>query len=363
MTRIFRETEERTCRQHPAPIRRAACTTLAGVWLLMGIVADLQAQPISAGGHSAAISNVVSRPSVHLLPWVSTSVETASHSTPEFHTLPDPDVVERTPRGVGEICRTCISDDHCYELMPDGLLYKSYLAGEKEPRFQSVWLYETGRGWVWETAIGGRFGLIRHGTRGAVNPEGWQIDVEGAAFPRIDPVLRSEMDSIDIRAGIIATWRRGPTAVKAGYYHISAHIGDEYLLRFPNFPRIEYVRDSLILGITHDITCDLTVYGEIAYAAGALGGAKPLEFQFGAQYSPAIANGLKGSPYAAVNGHLREDFNFGGSINVVAGWQWRGAESNRLFRAGFQYYNGKSLQYQFFDKNEELIGLGFWFDF
>ncbi len=88
-----------------------------------------------------------------------------------------------------------------------------------------------------------------------------------------------------------------------------------------------------------------------------------MEFQFGVQYSQAVAIGLRGAPFAAVNGHLREDFDFGGNINVVAGWQWRGAESDRLFRAGFQYYNGKSMQYQFFDKDEELLGIGLWFDY
>jgi len=295
-----------------------------------------------------------------------------SHAAPASHQLPDATGRDASPPFVsgdqfspafGDDYNTSVSDARYLQLLPDGLLYKSYLAGAKEPRIQSVWLYETGRGWIWETVVGGRVGLIRYGTRGAIKPQGWQLDVEGAAFPRIDPVQGSELDSIDVRAGIISTWRSGPTAVKVGYYHISSHVGDEFLLRNPSFVRIEYVRDSAIFGVTHNLTPDFSIYGEVGYAAGAQGGAKPLEFQFGAQYTPAIANGLRGSPFAAINGHLREDFNFGGNINIVAGWQWRGRESDRLFRAGFQYYNGKSLQYQFFDKNEELIGLGIWFDF
>ena len=187
--------------------------------------------------------------------------------------------------------------------------------------------------------------------------------MEGAAFPRIDPVLRSEKDSVDFRAGVLWTWRRGPTAVKAGFYHLSSHIGDEYLLRNPTFPRIEYVRDSLIAGAIHNLTDDVAVYGEIGYAVGAQGGAKALEFQCGAEYNPAEPNGTQGMPYAAINAHLLEDFDFSGYVNVVAGWQWRGDCSGRVFRAGFQYYQGTSLQRQFYDKHEELLGLGLWFDY
>src|SRR5712691_3151622 len=49
-----------------------------------------------------------------------------------------------------------------FQILPTGLMYRSYLAGEKEPRFQSVWLNETGRGLVWETQMGGRVGLLRY---------------------------------------------------------------------------------------------------------------------------------------------------------------------------------------------------------
>jgi len=308
---------------------------------------------------------------VELLPLESASLQVVLHTDAASGRLPGTRDSEfgpsgaadrRSPSAAEEFSSTNDSDERFLQLLPDGLLYKSYLAGEKEPRFRSVWLYERGRGWIWEPAVGGRVGLIRYGTRGAINPQGWQLDLEGAAFPRIDPVEGSQLDAIDVRAGMVATWRSGPTAVKAGYYHISSHVGDEFLLRNPGFVRIEYVRDSAILGLIHNLTPDVAVYGEIGYAIGAQGGAKPLEFQFGAEFSPAIANGLRGTPFAAVNGHLREDFDFSGSINVVAGWQWRGPKSGRLFRAGFQYYNGQSLQYQFFDKHEELIGLGIWFD-
>jgi hypothetical protein len=34
-----------------------------------------------------------------------------------------------------------------------------------------------------------------------------------------------------------------------------------------------------------------------------------------------------------------------------------------VLRVGLQCYNGKSIQYSFFDRDEQLVGLGVWFDY
>jgi hypothetical protein len=242
-------------------------------------------------------------------------------------------------------------------------MYKSYLAGEKEPRFQFVSLVDKDRGLIWEAALGGRAGLIRYGTADIVRPEGWQLDLEGAVLARVDPEAEDDLEAADFRAGFVSTWRRGPTAFKAGYYHLSSHVGDEFLIRNPGFDRLNYVRDSLLAGVTHDLTLNVQVYGEVAYAFNYEDGAKPLELQGGVQYSPFCEGGPRGAPFAGLNVHMREDFNYRTSVNLVAGWQWRGHVSNHTLRSGFQYYNGPSMQYSFVNRNESLLGGGVWFDY
>jgi len=257
--------------------------------------------------------------------------------------------------------------NNCYgwHVLPKGLMYKSYLAGEKEPRMQFVQLYDTrSKTRVWDAVLGGRLGLLRNGSYDSVNPQGFQLDVEGAVFARVLPDQPSAMlAGSDYRAGLLGTYRNGGTAYKWGYYHISSHIGDEFLIANPTFNRLNYVRDSLITGVTQDLNAATQVYGEIAYALGIEGGAKPLEFQFGAQYQPVARTGLRGAPYLAANYHIREDFNFHGGANTVAGWGWQGAETRHRLRIGLQYYNGPSMQYQFLDTWENMYGGGFWFDY
>lgn len=247
--------------------------------------------------------------------------------------------------------------------MPDGLIYRSYLAGVKEPRFASVWSNEKDFGSQWDVAIGGRLGILRWGTSGCERPNGWQLDLEGAVFPRLDPDGDSTpLIAADFRAGVPLTYGHGPLHLKLEYYHISSHLGDEFMLDFPDVQRINYSRDTLAFGMGYYWTDALRLYGEAGFAPSAVGGAEPWDIQFGADYSPTYTPG-HGSPFAALNVHLREDVDFGGNFVAQIGWQWRRRPNGGVFRLGLQYFTGKNEQYEFFSDTESRLGAGLWVDF
>jgi hypothetical protein len=258
-------------------------------------------------------------------------------------------------------CEQC----ETWQVLPKGLIYRTYLAGEKEPRMQFLQMYDTrSKRTVWDAVLGGRVGLLRHGNPHDYNADAFQLDLEGGVFARCLPEEDSTMlEGSDYRVGMYGTWKRERTSYRVGYYHISSHVGDEFLIANPAFNRINYVRDSLLAGVTYELSDITRVYGEIGYALGIEGGAKPLEFQFGAEYTPIAQTSKLGAPFAAVNGHLREDFDFQGGVNVVSGWGWQGLETKRRLRIGLNYYHGPSLQYEFFDRWENLIGGGIWLDY
>ena len=248
------------------------------------------------------------------------------------------------------------------QVLPDGLVYRPYLAGIKEARFAGVWNHEKDLGWVWDVALGGRVGLLRYGTDRSDRPEGWQLDFEGAAFPRLDLENQWDVMSADFRGGVPLTFGWARFEAKLAYYHLSSHLGDEYMIRHPEALRINYVRDAIVLGASYDLGRDVRVYAESGWSFNTDGGAEPWEFQFGIDYSPVVFHAFRGSPFFACNGHLREEFGFGGNLVVQAGWQWRG-RSGHLFRTGMQYFNGRSSQYEFVDQHEEQLGWGIWYDY
>jgi len=250
-----------------------------------------------------------------------------------------------------------------WQVLPDGLIYPSYLAGPKEPRLAGVWNHDPGLGWMLDLEAGGRVALLRYGTENLQRPDGWELGIEGAAFPRLDADHEGDMISTDFRVGVPLTFGFGPWRMKLAVYHLSSHLGDEFMLRFPDIPRDNYSRNAIVLGSGCYLTEDVFLYGEAEWAFYTDGYTQPWQFQFGVDYtSLRSASSPTGSPFEALNGILREEVDYGGSFVAQAGWQWRG-RTNHLFRIGVQYFTGKSDQHQFFCRDEDKVGIGIWYDF
>jgi hypothetical protein len=291
---------------------------------------------------------------------VATAVEQAPNQTP------DQTAGQNTlslPRVTFDRAATPYEPDvMSYQVLPEGLLYKSYLAGVKEPRFGSQWVYDRELGWIWDIALGGRVGILRYGTRGATHPQGWQIDMEGAALPRLDFGDDTELAACDYRFGVPVTFAWGNHQLKFGYYHLSSHLGDELMLRHPDVPRINFCRDATMFGYSIYLNDDLRLYTEADYALSTDDGAEPWEFQFGAEYCPGKPTGVHPKPFMAVHGHLRQELDYSGNVTVQSGVAWRG-ESGHLLRLGVHLYSGMSDQYEFFREYENKVGLGLWYDY
>ncbi len=134
----------------------------------------------------------------------------------------------------------------CWQLLPNNLIYTSYLAGPKEPRLATVWYDDTGpspipgrggeqNGWLWDSTLGGRVSVLRYGSNTELHPQGFEMQLEGAAFVRLDPGDDRDLRSADYRFGIPLVYGIGRWQTKLAYYHNSAHIGDEFLIKYNNF--------------------------------------------------------------------------------------------------------------------------------
>lgn len=249
-----------------------------------------------------------------------------------------------------------------WQALPQGLIYRSYLAGTKEPRLASVWNQDKRIGNMWDLTLGGRVGLLRYGTSDPLFPKGWQLDMEGASILRLNLDHNRDLDAADFRAGFPLTFSFSRWEHKFAFYHMSSHVGDEYLVRHPSFQRINYSRDVLVYGTAFRPNPNWRIYGEVGWATYFDGGSLPWETQFGIEYSPMVPTNLRPRPFLATNCALRQDRNWSGNLVVQTGIQWCGFAGQR-FRFGFEYYNGLSRQFEFFQQFEQQIGLGFWYDF
>jgi hypothetical protein len=351
---------------------RHLCITTAGLVLLLVDQQQISAEVVPNGavvgwdGHSHAPSAPLGGLFIEPPPVVETGNVELPPSVDQFpiagRANPRSPVEEMPPSGEYVPAPDYSRDVWDWQLLPDGLIYRSYLAGFKEPRMHSLWAHDDDLGWVWDIALGGRVGLLRYGNHDNALPDGWQIDLEGAAFPRLDPEDERDLVAVDFRAGVPITFGNGPHRTKLAYYHLSSHLGDEFLLKNPTVTRYNYSRDAMVLGQSYYFTPDWRVYGEAGWAFYSDVSGE-WEFQFGVDYSPLVDAGLRGSPFAALNAHLREEVDFGGNLVAQLGWQWRQAASGHLFRLGLEYFNGKSDQFEFFDQHENKVGLALWYDY
>lgn len=250
-----------------------------------------------------------------------------------------------------------------WQLLPTGIIYKAYLASQKESRFASAFNNIPERDdTFWEPTLGTRVGILRFGDSDPIMPQGFQVDVEGSAQARLNLTDNVDVTSVDFRGGLPLTYGYGPWRLMAGYYHLSSHLGDEFLLKNPNYPRLNFARDVLLFGASYYLTDDLRIYGEAGWAFFTDVSA-PWEFQFGIDYAPAAPTGPRGAPFFAINGHIREELDFSGNVTVQAGWAWRSAQNGGLLRIGGHYFNGASWQYSFYNQFEQQLGVGIWYDF
>ncbi|QDV47563.1 hypothetical protein Enr13x_74730 [Stieleria neptunia] len=288
----------------------------------------------------------------------------------------DADLIEQTNfrnAVTGDIA--AFSDDGCdpclgstaendqWHLLPDGLLWHSYLAAPQEPRISTVIFGDNNDGIYWDATVGGRVGLLRYGTGQSHGASGWQWDLEGAVITRLDLLHAEDVESMDYRFGTEITWAEGPWAMKFGYFHISSHVGDEYLIRNPTFTRINYVTESWIVGGSYRPREDMRLYGEFVNSFRASGGAKRYQLQTGAEYTPIAKVMRRGAPFAAVNLNFREAVDYDVSTTVQAGWSFQSPKSGRRIRLGAQYGDGPTSQFSFFQHRESHLGLGVWFDY
>lgn len=353
----------------------AACALVAGLAVVAGST-GIAAEPLPSGSYDSLPSGSYYQQPEPIDGAFATpgAAEPVFAAPGEFISAPGEVIPEPVPGPPPALARPAIappiysqpplyvdSEPWVSQWLPEGLIWRSYLAGIKEPRM-AVEMSDSSRfGTMWDAVLGGRVAIWRYGSTRAYRPDGWEVDVEGAANPRLKPLDESApVVSTDFRVGFPITYGYGPWQFKTGYSHWSAHLGDEWMELHPNLRRINYVRDSLMFAVGYFYTDNLRLYGEFDYAFVAEGGAQPCQLQFGFDYSPAHPGG---DWFAAMYCDLREELDFGGFFVVQAGWQLRGGAALHTFRVGMQYVNGMSPQFEFYNQFEQNIGFGIWYDY
>lgn len=236
--------------------------------------------------------------------------------------------------------------------MPDDLLWTPPVASQREPHFRLR--FTDNDDFKIDTAIGATFPLFRL-TPDSGAREGIQLDVVASVFTRFDGDLK--LTASDYLVALPLSWRRGPWEARAGYSHMSSHLGDEYI-KDTGAETVSVSRGELLFGLARRFTNGLRVYGEGFYGAGTRGipaGEKD-RWEAGAEWV-RDHDGL----FAALDVELRANEDYTPNTTAQLGWQWtKGAK--RATRIALEYYDGRSPYGQFPDEDENWLAFEMAFD-
>ena len=257
--------------------------------------------------------------------------------------------------------------------LPDDELFSPPLADSREPRMMLGLRRER---WIGlplavtatdETftagfvGAGGHFGFLGRRRPGGCN--GFQLGIFGGADAQFNlDAARRDLIATDFQVGAQLSARKGGLSVRLRVYHLSSHVGDEFLLHNPRIIPKEFGYESF------DALVSLDGAAWRAYAGGGF-----IDFAFGDPDTAVAQAGFEMRkrrddggfrPVAAVDVTAMDEREWGLTTTTQAGFEWTSPAAVRRLRALVVFVNGYAPHGQYIlQQRARGIGISGQFDF
>jgi hypothetical protein len=243
-------------------------------------------------------------------------------------------------------------------LPEDPVLYRPMIADPRQICYSVGWRFDDQVlvKNVIDVSFGDSFPIYRWFHVGPWDGE-LQIDLEGAVWAIFDPLHESSpLINADYYGGIPITYAFGDWEFRFRIFHISSHIGDEFLIDHPDFDRRNASAEYVDFFASNDITDEIRLYAGLGYIV-----ALDREFKCSRFYAEAgtevrfsglgfyaRSSNLYGEPFLAMHFRWKKDFKHHLDQTYALGYEI-GKTSGlcRKFRALMEYHDGYSLEGQF----------------
>jgi hypothetical protein len=188
-----------------------------------------------------------------------------------------------------------------------------------------------------------------------------QLDVEGAIFAIFNQTRPSSpLINADYYVGVPLSFASGRWAHRARIYHISSHLGDEYMKRRHHAKRLNKSFEALDLCTSYFITDQIRVYGGV----GVIGHSdsemhlKPLYAMYGLEVHAGRVEwkDTYGTPYIAMHFQNYQDCGYQMDSNFAIGYEWGKLNGlGKKLRVALEYHNGHCGEGQFSRKHSDYI--------
>ncbi len=249
-------------------------------------------------------------------------------------------------------------------LMPNSSLFQPLIADPKWPRFTLAYQYDLKssvlRRHAFTPNFGASFSLYR--IRDNDKDQEWELGMQAGLFGLMDiGRTPSALINADYFVGVPISYRKGAFSTLLRPYHISTHLGDEFMLTPEGkaIKRINLSYEGIDLLLSYNIN-SFRVYGGGGYLVHKEPSyIKPLKIQMGAEYY---------SDYTFMDGRLRpvsgidvkadQNGSWFPGVSMKTGVQIENSAliSNKV-QLMLEFYSGKSMHGQFYRDKIQTIGI------
>lgn len=185
-----------------------------------------------------------------------------------------------------------------------------------------------------------------------------QLDLEGCLWAIFNPCYDSApLMNADYFGGLALTYATERWQFRLRGFHISSHVGDEFLLNHPHFVRKNPSAEYLDFFISHDLTEEIRVYGGVGWIV-----AQDKSFKFSPFYSAIGAelrllswgfldskDVLYGCPIFGMHFRQSADFSRHLDSTFILGYEFgKLCGLYRRLRFFIEYHDGYSVEGQFY---------------
>lgn len=184
-----------------------------------------------------------------------------------------------------------------------------------------------------------------------------QLEIEGALWATFDPLHDSSpLIDADYYVGFPITYLWENWALRLRAYHISTHIGDEFLLDHPHFRRVNPSIEAIDLSFSNQFTREIRLYGvfgwiccqDDSFRVGRFYVETGLELRLPQLGYRDYCDRLYGEPYLGMHFRFRDDFENHIDATYALGWEWgKYSGLRRKLRFFMMYHDGYTLEGQF----------------
>jgi len=182
----------------------------------------------------------------------------------------------------------------------------------------------------------------------------WSVFNMDPPKPKIN--AGTELVNTDYFVGIPIQYALNKWSFRFRVYHISSHLGDEFLVNNPGFNRVNPSMEAVELFASYQVFSFWRLYGGpgVVFHSDKTFKIKPLYFEYGTEFrflgTKYRKQQLYGNFYAAAHFRSWAQLNWDFDGTFVAGYEWSKLQGiGRKIRFFFEYHNGFSLEGQFFN--------------